>query len=386
MDWTKLAVRRALGRVARAAALGGLLALGACAPASQPAAPQPAPPAAPSAPAAAAPATAPTSGPSASAGAAPVTVQVALQGAASDAGVFVGMEAGYYREVGIEVEPVIVRQLPDMLPMLFSGQVQAAGVGINGGTLNAAGRQAGFKLVADKGSTTPGHGFLAWVVRKDLVDSGRFRTDADLRGLTFAMTPPLEATQSMVAFQRLLASQNLRLEDVELKPLPFGDMPAAYAGGAIDSSFLLEPLVSAGERNGVLVRWRGVDEIYPNLPLGLIAYGTRFAESQPDIARAFMVAYVRSVRLYLDAMDHGRNRDTVIAALTRNTDVKDPAVYDRMVPAGLDPDGRIAADALAASIEYYRNAGALTEPVDVATAVDNRWVDYAREQLGPYQP
>jgi NitT/TauT family transport system substrate-binding protein len=369
------------------AAIGSALALAACTSASPPAASKPAAP--PAAPAAGAPtsapqAAAPASAPAASA--APVKVQVALQGVASDAGVFVGMEAGYYREAGIEVEPVIVRQLPDMLPMLISNQVQAAGVGINGGTLNAAGRQAGFKLVADKGSTTPGHGFLAWVVRKDLVDSGRFRSDADLRGLTFAMTPPLEATQSMVAFQRLLASQNLRLDDVDLRPLPFGDMPAAYAGGAIDSSFLLEPLVSAGERNGLIVRWRGVDEIYPSLPLGLMAYSTRLMETQPDVARAFMVAYVRAVRQYLDAMDHGRNRDLVIAALIRNTDVKDTAVYERMVPAGLDPDGRIAADALAASIDYYRTAGAITEPVDVATAVDNRWVDHARERLGPYQP
>lgn len=315
-----------------------------------------------------------------------VTVRVALQGAASDAGVFVGLEAGYYRELGLAVEPVIVRAIPDMLPMLISGQVEAAGVGINAGTLNALGRQAGFKLVADKGSTTPGHGFLAWVVRKDLVDSGRFRQDADLRGLSFAITPPVEATQSMVALQRLLRRLDLRLEDLDLRPLPFGDMPAAYAGGAIDSSFLVEPLVSAGEQSGVLVRWRGVDEIAPNLPLGLIAYSTRFAEGQPDAARAFMVGYVRAVRTYLDAMDHGRGREQVIAALTRHTEVKDAAVYERMVPAGLHPDGRIAVEELAASIETYRAMGALTEAVEVGRIVDHQFVDHARERLGPYQP
>jgi NitT/TauT family transport system substrate-binding protein len=308
-----------------------------------------------------------------------------LQGSLSDAGTFVGMEAGYYREVGLEIEPVIVRALPDMLPMLFAGQVEAAGVGINGGTLNAVGRQAGFKLVADKGSTTPGHGFVAWVIRKELVDSGRFRNDADLRGLTFGMTPPVEATQSMVALQRLLGRLDLRLDDLDVRPMPFGDMPAALAGGSIESSFLLEPLVAAGEQNGILVRWRGLDEIYPNLPLGLMAYTTRFSEEQPDAARAFMVGYVRAVRLYLDAMDHGRNREQVVAALTRHTEVKNPAVYDRMVPAGLHPDGRIDLDALGGSVEAYRAAGALTEPLDLSTAVDFQFVDYARERLGPYR-
>ncbi len=314
------------------------------------------------------------------------TVRVALQGALSDAGVFVGLETGYYREVGLEIEPVAVRTLPDMLPMLFAGQVEAAGVGINAGTLNAAARRAGFKLVADKGSATPGHGYLAWVVRKALVDDGRFQTDADLRGLTFAMTPPLEATQSMVAFQRLLGRTGLTLDDVELRGIPFGDMPAALASGAIDSAFLTEPLVTLGQERGVLVRWRGMDELYPRLPLGLIAYGLGFADGQPDAARAFMVAYLRSVRLFLDAMDHGRNREAVVAAMAKHTDVKDPALYERMVPAGLDPDGRVSVEALDGSLEAYRAMGALGEPVDAATLIDTQYVDYARERLGPYQP
>jgi NitT/TauT family transport system substrate-binding protein len=293
---------------------------------------------------------------------------------------------GYYRELGLEVEPVPVRAIADMVPMLLTGQVEAAGVGINASTLNAVGRQAGVKLVAEKGSVTPGHGYLAWVVRKDLVDSGRFRSDTDLRGLTVALNPPLGATQSSVAFQRLLARLNLRPDDIDLRPLPFPDILAALAGGAIDSGFLNEPLVSAGEQSGILVRWRGLDELYPHLGLGAIAYATRFAESQPTATYEFMVGYLRAVRLYLDAMDHRRQREVVVAALTKHTDVKDPAVYERMVPAGLNPDGRIALDVLQDSIDAYRATGALTEAIDAASVVDHRYVDYARERLGPYRP
>src|SRR5205814_8624821 len=84
-------------------------------------------PSAPAEPAAAVPT---TQGPPASSSVAPRTVRVALQGSLSDAGTFVGMEAGYYREVRIEIEPVIVRALPDMLPTLLAGQVEAAGLGI----------------------------------------------------------------------------------------------------------------------------------------------------------------------------------------------------------------------------------------------------------------
>jgi len=332
-----------------------------------------------------APATVPTAAAAPSQPAGPTrTVRVALQGVTSDAGVLVGLELGYYREQGIEIEALYVRALPDMLPMLIAGQVEAAGVGINAGTLNAAGRQA-FKLVADKGSLTPGHGYLAWVVRQELADSGRFRRDTDLRGLRFGITPPVEATQSMVALQRLLDSLGLRPSDVELQAMPFGDMPAALTGGAIDTAFLSEPFVTAGEQHGILMRWRGVDTIYPNLPLGLMAFSTRFLEEQPDTARRFLVAYLRSVRRYLDAMDYGRDREAVVAALTRHTEVKDPALYERMVPAGLNPDGRIDLAALAGSVEVYRANGALAEMLDLNAIVDHRYVDYALERLGPYR-
>jgi hypothetical protein len=61
-------------------------------------------------------------------------------------------------------------------------------------------------------------------------------------------------------------------------------------------------------------------------------------------------------------------------------------VYDRMVPAGLHPDGRIDLEALGASIDAYRTVGALTEATEASSAVDHQYVDYARERLGPYQP
>jgi hypothetical protein len=46
----------------------------------------------------------------------------------------------------------------------------------------------------------------------------------------------------------------------------------------------------------------------------------------------------------------------------------------------------VALEALAGSLEAYRAVGALSEAVDLATLVDQQYVDYARERLGPYQP
>jgi len=56
------------------------------------------------------------------------------------------------------------------------------------------------------------------------------------------------------------------------------------------------------------------------------------------------------------------------------------------VPAGLDPDGRLALDTLQDSIEVYRAAGVLSEAIDAASAVDPQYAEFARERLGPYRP
>src|SRR5690349_4137637 len=117
LGWPRIAAPCALG-------LAALLAL-ACRPTTQPASSSAAAPPAPPAPvnvsnvSSVRPADPPLSP--------PVTVRVAVVGSASDAGILLGMELGYFREQGIQIELTSMQSAQQMVPLLGTGQLDVGG-------------------------------------------------------------------------------------------------------------------------------------------------------------------------------------------------------------------------------------------------------------------
>jgi len=369
-----------------ALALGGL-ALGACqapastgAPAAKPpgAAATAAPPASAAAPAAAA---APTAAPPAEL----VKVRWGGQRTLTDAAAMVAFDRGYFREEGIDFDYVNFSSASEIVPAVATNQLEVGGISPNPATLNALSRGLGIKLVGDRGVFRPGFGWIALIVRTDLVDSGRYKSPADLRGLNVAITPPLGATANTVAMAKLLDREGLAPDSVTFTPLSFGDMNPALANRSIDAAFHSEPLMSVALAQNLAVRSIGSDEIYPNQQLGTVSYGAEFARAHPEAARRFMVAYVRGIRDFVDAFTSGKDRAAIVAALARNSSVSDPAAYDRITPTGFNPDGYINVDSIAADQEYFISTGVLPQRVDLAEVIDHQYVDYAIGRLGRYQ-
>ena len=67
---------------------------------------------------------------------------------------------------------------------------------------------------------------------------------------------------------------------------------------------------------------------YPDLTVGVLLYADGFMRNKPEAARRFMVAYLRGLRDFNDAFfrQPPRGRAEVLAALTQQTGVKDPAL------------------------------------------------------------
>ena len=92
------------------------------------------------------------------------------------------------------------------------------------------------------------------------------------------------------------------------------------------------------------------------------------------------------MRFYNDAFDKGdaAKRQEAIGILTRNTAVKDPTLYDRMVMPGLAPDGRLNVASIAEDQELWLASGLQQARVNLDDVVDHRFVD-AAAALGPYR-
>jgi NitT/TauT family transport system substrate-binding protein len=364
---------RTLTRLAGLLGAVGVL-LGGCAPAERSAGPAPTAAAAAVAPATAAPRAA--SPPPA------VPVRITTARTASDAGIFVATERGYFEQEGLAAELVGFASTSEMIPAVATGQVETATIGPNPAMLNALARGVPVRAVLDLGSFRPGVGYQSIVIRKDLYDRGEGHGLADLRGLSVAITPPGKATTSACALSAGIERVGLTLDDINIVPLPFPDMVPAFANGAIDAALMSEPFMTRASRQGTIVRTVPTAEMYPNFALGILSFAQDFYANRP-VAKAFARGYIRAVRDLLDARA-GRTSEAHRAELeeiiARNTGLDAATVHEMALP-GFNPNGLPSQEGMVYCYQFFRDLGLVPE-IPAATLAGLWGTDLVEEVLG----
>jgi len=314
------------------------------------------------------------------------TVTVGAASTISDAPIYIAEKKGFFRAEGIEVKVINFRSAADMVAPLGTGQLDA-GAGSAGASLfNAVARGIRIRIVADKASSPPGYGATKILVRKDLIDSGRYRVPRDLKGLRFAMNAPGVSNTSTL--NTLLESVGLKYTDVQTVDLPFPDHVVALKNRSVEASASVEPGPTIAVRNGDAVVIKSDDEILPNHQIAVLLYSEDFALKRRDQAIRFMRAYLRAVRFYNGALKDGRlagpNAEEVIAILSEATPIKSRAIYQAITPPGIDPDGRVNTQSLAYDLAFYRAQGLIKGAINLADVLDASFADAARKEMGPY--
>ena len=117
-------------------------------------------------------------------------VTVGVANSMTDAAAYLAQANGYFRDEGLEVSFLPFDSAARMIAPFASGDLDVGGGGPSAGLYNAVARGLGVKIVADKNTATPGRGVQPLIVRKDLIESGRFKSLADLRGLKVSTAAP----------------------------------------------------------------------------------------------------------------------------------------------------------------------------------------------------
>jgi len=275
----------------------------------------------------------------------------------------------------------------DMVAPLGTGQLDAGAGSASAGLYNAVARGIRIRIVADKASSAPGYGATKILVRKDHVDSGRYKELKDLKGMKFAMNAPGVSNTSTL--NTLLKSAGLKYSDVETVDLPLPEHVTVLKNKAVDAAASVEPAPTIAVKNGDAVVIKTDDEILPHHQIAVLLYSEDFALKRADAARRFMRAYIRAVRFYNDALKDGRlggaTADEVIAILAEATPIKSPAIYKAITPTGMNPDGRVNTESLATDLAFYREQGLIRGEVTIEAVVDHSFADAAVKELGPYR-
>jgi NitT/TauT family transport system substrate-binding protein len=314
-------------------------------------------------------------------------VKIGVSRTLSDAGYYIADAKGFFRDEGLEISIVGFNSAAQMIAPLGTGELDVAGGTVSAGFYNAVGRGIGMKIVADQGSIKPGYGYSSLMVRKDLVESGRYKSFADLKGMKVAIAAPGTGTAS--ALNEVLKKGGLKYSDVDVVYIGFPEHLPSYKNRAIDASITNEPTMTRAIEEGVAVRIAGNDVTYPGQQTAAVVYSDHFIKDRRDVAERFMRAYLRGVRMYNDALKDGHlagpRADEVIAILVKYTAVKDPGMFRRMIPSYCDPNGEVNLASLNKDLAFFRELGLIEKKdASVAGVVDPSFARAAVAKLGAY--
>jgi NitT/TauT family transport system substrate-binding protein len=224
---------------------------------------------------------------------------------------FAAVEKGYFKEAGVDVEPLKFAGAAQVMEAMLSGRCDGSANGTGSANL-AIGEiaQPGlFKIFA----TNPSN--AKYVLEEFLVPKDSpARTMADLKGKRVASGPGIQnVTLAKTMLERSGAGA------MSVTELPIGQHVGAIAAGQVDAVYTLEPTGTVGRLNGTtrvleagvvahyilgdpLAPWHGgsaslTTEILKKYPaetkkvIAAYARGIELVRNKPDEARQFMKGY-----------------------------------------------------------------------------------------------
>ena len=316
----------------------------------------------------------------------PEEVKVGLTNVSSDVGFFIADKKGYFAAEGIKVSTTPFASAAKMIAPLGIGELDVGGGTAAAGLYNAVERGINIKIVADKASVQEGYEYSTLLVRKDLADSGRYKSLADLKGMTIATAAQGAGSES--ALNEALKKGGLKFTDVNVVYMGFPEMLAAFKNKGIDAGVTNEPTVTRTIDQGFAVR-ASKSAIYPGQQTAVVLFADEFIKRRA-VAQKFMNAYIHALRDYNDALKDGHiagaGADEIIATLNQYTRIKDPKIYRDMTPFAANPNGHVNKATLQNDYDFFKGRGLISGRVTVDQVIDNSFADEAVRQLGTYKP
>jgi len=298
-----------------------------------------------------------------------VTVRMNLLPSMTYAPAAIAEAEGYFDDEGIDFESVRVDANSALLAA-GSGSLDVVANPVRSGLFNIMVRGIPFQIVADDGHEEPGPcAPTAFTAPPDL--AARVRASG-LRGQRVA-TIKGGITEFMVT--RLLASQGLTINDVEIVEYPPGEasMGEFKVIDAVRSNF--EPNLTTQKEKGLIEVVVPMYEIVPGLQRNVIAFGNRLLNEDPDLGRRFMRAWLRGVRRY----NEGKT-DRNVEIITRHTELPAELVRQMCWPF-ISTDGQIPNEAVQPLLVWAKERGYLEGDVPREKWWNPTYIDAANRGL-----
>ena len=314
-------------------------------------------------------------------------VMVGTGGSASDAPFYIAYDKGIFRDEGLDVDLIVLDSGAKVIAPLGTGELDVGSGALSVGFWNALVRGVKFRIVADRGHAQPGYLYQTVFMRKDLVDSGVFKSLKDLAGKRMGFAA--QGVTSLSLLDEAAKFAGIKFEDVIPVYLSFPQQIAALQNRALDGSLLIEPQATIAANPGYGVRFMDTNEFYPWQQISVIFYSDKFARARPAVAQKFMRAWLRGVRTYNDALKDGKiarsGADEVVATIAKSFNM-DPALVRQMYSQAVQVDGAVNAAGIQKDLDFFMQQHWGTGAIKASDIIDMSFAQTASAQLGPYVP
>jgi NitT/TauT family transport system substrate-binding protein len=313
-------------------------------------------------------------------------VAVGTGGSASDAPFYIAQERGFFKDEGLEVDLIVLDSGAKVIAPLGTGEIAVGSGALSVGFWNALVRGVKFRIVADRGHTENGYFYQSVFMRKDLIDSGQFKSLKDLKGMRMGFAA--QGVTSLSLLNEAAKFGGFKFEDVIPVYLSFPQQFAALQNKALDGSFLIEPQATAAVNAGIGVRFMDTNEFYPHQQISTIFYSDKFATERRAVAEKFMRAWLRGVRAYNDALSGGKiaapGSEDVVRIMAKSFNMK-PELIREMYSQAVDVTGSVNAAGIQKDLDFFLKQGWVTGQIKASDVIDMSFAQKASAELGHYQ-
>ena len=213
---------------------------------------------------------------------------------ASGLPLYAGLERGFFKEAGLNVEGVKFQSAQQVAEAMITGRIHGSANGTASAVLALAEITSPglFKIIC----SNPSNHKLVLDQFVVPIDSP-IKSISELKGKTVASGPGI---QNLTLAKMILEKNGVT--DARVIEMPIGQHVPSLAAGQLDAVYTLEPTGTAGRLRGLTrVLENGVISKYilgnPDAPWfgGSASVTSTFLKDQPELAKKYIAAYARSV-------------------------------------------------------------------------------------------
>lgn len=303
---------------------------------------------------------------------APIKVKAIVLPYTSYGPFFIAQEEGFFAEQGLEVEFVRLESGSVPMPMLENGEVDVFGTGPTLSFFNLIANGSAIRAVADKGymSPTTGCAYMGIMASKNWLDENQQVTAESFAGKSISIdTTNFEG----FLFDSYLKQYDLSLADMSAQDIAPPALAEAANNGSVDLISIGDPWITRIQANSSATLWMNYADMVPDMQFGLVLFGPSITQKNPEAGAKFLAGYLKGINQYAEGKTD-RNIEIMMKYTNLDAEILKAACWPPMNSKGV-----INTATLTDFQNWAFDSGLTDAKVDVSQYWDGSYLEAAQK-------